>query len=83
MPMLRDPSKKYPRFKPINLPNRQWPSKELVKPPRWLATDLRDGNQSLVDPMVKDLDSVVLIRLIVTGRRTEAQIFPNAVRIGI
>ena len=49
---LKDPSKKYRRFKPINLPNRQWPSKELTKPPRWLATDLRDGNQSLVDPMV-------------------------------
>ncbi|KAK3671316.1 2-isopropylmalate synthase (Alpha-isopropylmalate synthase) (Alpha-IPM synthetase) [Recurvomyces mirabilis] len=48
---LKDPSKKYRRFKPLDIPNRQWPSKTLDKVPRWLATDLRDGNQSLVDPM--------------------------------
>ncbi|KAK0733684.1 hypothetical protein B0T26DRAFT_736563 [Lasiosphaeria miniovina] len=51
MPMLKDPSKKYKRFPPLNLPDRQWPSKTIGKAPRWLATDLRDGNQSLVDPM--------------------------------
>lgn len=51
MTMLKDPSKKYRKFKPLNLPNRQWPSKTVDKVPRWLATDLRDGNQSLVDPM--------------------------------
>jgi hypothetical protein len=49
---LREPWKKYRKFKPLDLPNRQWPSKTNDKPPRWLATDLRDGNQSLVDPMV-------------------------------
>lgn len=52
MPMLKDPSTKYRKFTPLNLPNRQWPSKTIDKPPRWLSTDLRDGNQSLVDPMV-------------------------------
>ena len=52
MPMLKDPSIKYKRFKPLNIPDRQWPSKSIEKPPRWLSTDLRDGNQSLVDPMV-------------------------------
>jgi len=51
MTMLKDPSKKYRKFKPLDLPNRQWPSKTVDKVPRWLATDLRDGNQSLVDPM--------------------------------
>ncbi|TKX19316.1 2-isopropylmalate synthase [Elsinoe australis] len=51
MPMLKDPSVKYKKFKPLDIPNRQWPSKTLDKPPRWLSTDLRDGNQSLVDPM--------------------------------
>ncbi|RCI08807.1 hypothetical protein L249_4670 [Ophiocordyceps polyrhachis-furcata BCC 54312] len=44
---LKEPWKKYKKFPPINLPDRQWPSKTLDKPPRWLATDLRDGNQSL------------------------------------
>ncbi|KAF2148445.1 2-isopropylmalate synthase [Myriangium duriaei CBS 260.36] len=51
MPMLADPSTKYKKFKPLNIPDRQWPSKTIDKPPRWLSTDLRDGNQSLVDPM--------------------------------
>ncbi|PWY90134.1 2-isopropylmalate synthase [Aspergillus heteromorphus CBS 117.55] len=51
MPMLKDPSKKYKRFQPLHLPDRQWPNKTIDNPPRWLATDLRDGNQSLPDPM--------------------------------
>ncbi|KAL9090219.1 MAG: hypothetical protein Q9159_002119 [Coniocarpon cinnabarinum] len=51
MPMLKDPSKKYRRFKPLHLPTRSWPSNSIEKVPRWLATDLRDGNQSLPDPM--------------------------------
>lgn len=50
---LKDPSKKYKPFPPLKLQNRQWPDKVIEKAPRWLATDLRDGNQSLVDPMVR------------------------------
>ncbi|MEG3172661.1 2-isopropylmalate synthase [Sphingomonas sp. ZB1N12] len=49
--MLRDPSIKYRPFPQVDLPDRQWPSKTIVKPPRWLSTDLRDGNQALIDPM--------------------------------
>jgi 2-isopropylmalate synthase len=49
--MLRDPSVKYRPFPPINLPDRQWPSRTITKPPRWLSTDMRDGNQALIDPM--------------------------------
>ena len=51
MTMLKDPSGKYRPFPQINLPNRQWPSRTITKAPRWLSTDLRDGNQSLIDPM--------------------------------
>ncbi|KAH8728104.1 hypothetical protein GQ44DRAFT_757523 [Phaeosphaeriaceae sp. PMI808] len=51
MPMLKDPSTKYKKFQPLHLPDRTWPSQTIDKPPRWLSTDLRDGNQSLVDPM--------------------------------
>jgi 2-isopropylmalate synthase len=51
MPMLQDPSVKYRPFPQINLPDRQWPSRVIDKAPRWLSTDLRDGNQSLIDPM--------------------------------
>ncbi|WCM29300.1 2-isopropylmalate synthase [Sphingomonas sp. QA11] len=49
--MLRDPSTKYRPFPQIDLPNREWPSRTIVQPPRWLSTDLRDGNQALIDPM--------------------------------
>lgn len=51
MPMLQHPSAKYRPFGQINLPDRQWPSKLIETAPRWLSTDLRDGNQSIIDPM--------------------------------
>src|SRR5690606_34681283 len=49
--MLSDPSRKYRPFPQVNLPDRQWPSRTITAPPRWLSTDLRDGNQAIVDPM--------------------------------
>jgi len=51
MTMLSEPSRKYRPFPQINLPDRQWPSQTITAPPRWLSTDLRDGNQSIIDPM--------------------------------
>jgi 2-isopropylmalate synthase len=51
MTMLADPSQKYRPFPQVDLPNRQWPSAVITKPPIWLSTDMRDGNQSLIDPM--------------------------------
>jgi len=51
MTMLHDPSVKYRPFPQIDLPDRQWPGRTITQAPRWLSTDLRDGNQSLIDPM--------------------------------
>jgi 2-isopropylmalate synthase len=51
MAMLSDPSAKYRPFPQVPLPDRQWPSRTITAPPRWLSTDLRDGNQAIVDPM--------------------------------
>ena len=51
MTMLTEPSRKYRPFPQIALPDRQWPSRTITAPPRWLSTDLRDGNQSIIDPM--------------------------------
>src|SRR6516165_8324843 len=51
MPMQKDPSKKYRPFPPIQLPNRQWPSRVLTQAPKWCSVDLRDGNQALALPM--------------------------------
>src|SRR5262244_4128011 len=42
---------KYRPFMPLELPDRRWPDKKLVKAPRWFSVDLRDGNQALIDPM--------------------------------
>lgn len=49
--MLQEPSRKYSPHIPIELPDRQWPNKRMTHAPRWLSTDLRDGNQALVEPM--------------------------------
>jgi 2-isopropylmalate synthase len=51
MTMLKDPGTKYRPFPQIHLPDRQWPGRTITQPPRWLSTDLRDGNQAIVDPM--------------------------------
>jgi 2-isopropylmalate synthase len=45
------PIHKYRQFPPINLPDRQWPSRVITKAPLWCSVDLRDGNQALVEPM--------------------------------
>ncbi|MBD7978111.1 2-isopropylmalate synthase [Serpens gallinarum] len=51
MTMLKNPSQKYRAFTPINLPDRTWPNQVIDKAPIWLSSDLRDGNQSLIEPM--------------------------------
>ncbi|UST89244.1 2-isopropylmalate synthase [Pseudomonas siliginis] len=51
MSMLKDPSSKYRAFPVINLPDRTWPSKTIDAAPIWCSSDLRDGNQSLIEPM--------------------------------
>ncbi|HZB30108.1 MAG TPA: 2-isopropylmalate synthase [Streptosporangiaceae bacterium] len=45
------PFHRYRAFKPVDLPDRRWPGQTITKAPRWLSTDLRDGNQALIDPM--------------------------------
>ena len=45
------PIHKYVPFPPVELPERDWPTKVVDKAPRWCAVDLRDGNQALIDPM--------------------------------
>jgi len=45
------PCHRYTPFQPVDLPDRTWPAKSITTAPRWLSTDLRDGNQALIDPM--------------------------------
>ncbi|MEQ4205710.1 2-isopropylmalate synthase [Actinopolymorpha sp. B9G3] len=45
------PFHRYHAFPPVELPDRTWPDARITRAPRWLSTDLRDGNQALIDPM--------------------------------
>jgi 2-isopropylmalate synthase len=49
--MLKNPASKYKRFAPIRLTDRTWPDAVIERSPIWCSVDLRDGNQSLVEPM--------------------------------
>jgi len=51
---MPDAAVKYRPYPQINIPDRTWPSKIIDKAPIWCSVDLRDGNQSLVNPMGHD-----------------------------
>ena len=48
MPM---PFRKYRPYETVDLSDRTWPDHVLDRAPVWCSTDLRDGNQALVNPM--------------------------------
>ncbi|SCW02440.1 LAFE_0F06480g1_1 [Lachancea fermentati] len=76
--MLKDPSKKYKPFAAVNIPHRQWPDNRITKAPRWLSTDLRDGNQSLPDPMSVEQKKEYFHKLIEIGFKEIEVSFPSA-----
>ncbi|MBB5715498.1 2-isopropylmalate synthase [Sphingomonas aerophila] len=76
--MLRDPSTKYRAFPPIVLPDRQWPSRTITRAPRWLSTDLRDGNQALIDPMDAERKTRLFDMLVRVGLKEIEVGFPSA-----
>ena len=78
MPMLNDPSVKYRPFPTIDLPDRQWPSRTITQAPRWLSTDLRDGNQALIDPMGAEKKTRFFDLLIKVGLKEIEVGFPAA-----
>ncbi|MFE2421137.1 2-isopropylmalate synthase [Streptomyces hokutonensis] len=45
------PIHKYGQYEQVDIPDRTWPGQRITVAPRWLSTDLRDGNQALIDPM--------------------------------
>ncbi|MCG0286125.1 2-isopropylmalate synthase [Streptomyces sp. PSAA01] len=45
------PIHKYGPYEAVDIPDRTWPDNRITVAPRWLSTDLRDGNQALIDPM--------------------------------
>ena len=78
MTMLKNPSAKYRAFPQINLPDRQWPSRTITQAPRWLSTDMRDGNQSLIDPMDAEKKARFFDLLVKVGLKEIEVGFPSA-----
>ena len=76
--MLRNPSEKYRPFPQINLPDRQWPGQTITQAPRWLSTDMRDGNQALVDPMDAEKKTRFFDLLLKIGVKEIEVGFPSA-----
>lgn len=72
------PFERYRAFEPIDLPDRQWPSKTITEAPRWLSTDLRDGNQALIDPMTPARKRRMFDMLVRMGYKEIEIGFPSA-----
>ena len=62
----------------IDLPDRTWPDKRITAAPRWLSTDLRDGNQSLIEPMGPQAKRAVFDLLVSMGFKEIEIGFPAA-----
>ena len=61
-----------------DLPDRTWPSRRITAAPRWLSTDLRDGNQSLIEPMGPSAKRAVFDLLVRMGFKEIEVGFPAA-----
>src|SRR6266850_500384 len=69
---------KYQPFVPLDLHDRTWPDKRLVKAPRWCSVDLRDGNQALIDPMDPERKRRMFETLVKMGFKEIEVGFPSA-----
>jgi 2-isopropylmalate synthase len=78
MKMLKNPATKYHSFKPINLTDRQWPSRVITRAPIWMSTDLRDGNQALFEPMNAQRKMRMFKTLVQIGFKEIEVAFPSA-----
>ncbi len=76
--MLINPSSKYCSFQPVGLTDRTWPSKTITHPPIWLSTDLRDGNQALIEPMNRRRKLDMFELLVSIGFKEIEVAFPSA-----
>jgi 2-isopropylmalate synthase len=72
------PFQRYRAFPPIDLPDRTWPTKTITQAPRWLSTDLRDGNQALIDPMTPSRKMKMFELLVRMGYKEIEVGFPSA-----
>jgi 2-isopropylmalate synthase len=76
--MMQNPAAKYRPFAPIALHDRTWPGKTITQPPIWMSTDLRDGNQALIEPMSLDKKLRFFDMLVQIGLKEIEVGFPSA-----
>ena len=76
--MLKQPQQKYRAFAPIHLADRRWPDAVLQRAPIWLSTDLRDGNQALIEPMDVQRKLRMFEMLVAIGFKEIEVGFPSA-----
>lgn len=76
--MLQQPASKYRPFAPVGLKDRTWPDAVLTKAPIWLSTDLRDGNQALIEPMSVERKLEMFQLLVKIGFKEIEVGFPSA-----
>ncbi|MBF7053287.1 2-isopropylmalate synthase [Halomonas sp. KAO] len=76
--MLDNPAAKYRPFVAVDLPDRQWPNRRIEQPPIWTSVDLRDGNQSLIDPMDQERKQRLFDLLVKVGFKEIEVGFPSA-----
>src|SRR3954464_9197655 len=72
------PCHRYRPFPPVDLPDRTWPTRTITAAPRWLSTDLRDGNQALIDPMNATRKNAMFDLLVKMGYKEIEVGFPAA-----
>jgi 2-isopropylmalate synthase len=72
------PCHRYTPFPPVDLPDRTWPGRAITAAPRWLSTDLRDGNQALIDPMSPSRKRTMFELLVRMGYKEIEVGFPSA-----
>jgi 2-isopropylmalate synthase len=75
---MNNPVNKYKAFKPIDLKDRQWPSKVINQAPTWCSVDLRDGNQALIEPMGSERKDRMFSLLCKLGFKEIEVGFPSA-----
>ncbi|HEY9762071.1 MAG TPA: 2-isopropylmalate synthase, partial [Trichocoleus sp.] len=76
--MLTNPATKYRAFAPVNLSDRTWPNRTITQAPIWLSTDLRDGNQALIEPMSVERKLRMFEMLVAIGFKEIEVAFPSA-----
>ncbi len=79
--MKAETVRKYKPYPGVDLPDRTWPDKMIVKTPQWCSVDLRDGNQALVQPMNLQ-QKLELFQLLVDVGFKEIEVgFPSASQV--